>query len=87
MSSDQQADSALRCSFCGKSQSEVKKLIAGPTVRICDACVAICNEILDDAGVSGEPKPPQETYVGAFTCPKCRNTFALHFQQVCGPES
>jgi ATP-dependent Clp protease ATP-binding subunit ClpX len=36
----------LRCSFCGKSQSEVKKLIAGPTVYICDECVELCNDII-----------------------------------------
>ncbi len=35
-----------RCSFCGKSQEEVKKLIAGPTVFICDECIALCNEII-----------------------------------------
>ncbi|MGQ9668652.1 MAG: ATP-dependent Clp protease ATP-binding subunit ClpX [Desulfosoma sp.] len=36
----------LRCSFCGKSQNEVKKLIAGPTVYICDECVELCNDII-----------------------------------------
>lgn len=36
----------LRCSFCGKSQEEVRKLIAGPDVYICDECIALCNEIL-----------------------------------------
>jgi len=36
----------LRCSFCGKSQEEVKKLIAGPTVYICDECINLCNEIM-----------------------------------------
>lgn len=36
----------LRCSFCGKSQDQVKKLIAGPDVYICDACVELCNEII-----------------------------------------
>jgi ATP-dependent Clp protease ATP-binding subunit ClpX len=36
----------LRCSFCGKSQDEVKKLIAGPTVYICDECVELCNDII-----------------------------------------
>lgn len=36
----------LRCSFCGKSQNEVKKLIAGPTVFICDECVELCNDII-----------------------------------------
>ena len=35
-----------RCSFCGKSQDEVKKLIAGPTVFICDECIELCNEIM-----------------------------------------
>ncbi len=35
-----------RCSFCGKSQEEVKKLIAGPTVYICDECIELCNEIM-----------------------------------------
>ncbi|HPE45001.1 MAG TPA: ClpX C4-type zinc finger protein, partial [Deltaproteobacteria bacterium] len=34
----------LRCSFCGKSQEEVRKLIAGPDVYICDECIALCNE-------------------------------------------
>jgi len=38
----------LKCSFCGKTQDQVKKLIAGPDVYICDECVELCNEILDD---------------------------------------
>lgn len=41
-------DSHLKCSFCGKSQEQVRKLIAGPGVYICDECVELCNEILDD---------------------------------------
>ncbi len=41
-------DSRLKCSFCGKSQDQVKKLIAGPDVYICDECVELCNEILDE---------------------------------------
>lgn len=41
-------DSRLKCSFCGKSQDQVKKLIAGPKVYICDECVDLCNEILDE---------------------------------------
>ena len=36
----------LSCSFCGKSQKEVKKLIAGPTVYICDECIELCNDII-----------------------------------------
>ncbi len=42
------ADEVLRCSFCNKSQNDVKKLIAGPTVFICDECVDVCNEIISD---------------------------------------
>ena len=38
--------STLYCSFCGKSQHEVRKLIAGPTVFICDECVELCNDII-----------------------------------------
>src|SRR5689334_2261041 len=45
----------MHCSFCGKSQEEVDKLIAGPSVYICDGCVGLCNEILDEQGVG--PKP------------------------------
>jgi len=37
----------LRCSFCGKSAAEVAKLLGGPRVHICDACVAVCNKILE----------------------------------------
>ena len=40
------ASGNYRCSFCGKSQEEVKKLIAGPTVYICDECIELCNEIM-----------------------------------------
>lgn len=36
----------LSCSFCGKSQKEVKKLIAGPGVYICDECIDLCNDII-----------------------------------------
>ena len=39
-------DDMLKCSFCGKGQKEVRKLIAGPTVYICDDCVNLCNEIM-----------------------------------------
>ena len=58
----------LYCSFCGKSQKEVRKLIAGPTVYICNECIELCNEIIADEdakeGVlkkrhSGLPTPPQ----------------------------
>jgi ATP-dependent Clp protease ATP-binding subunit ClpX len=52
----------LRCSFCGKSQDEVKKLIAGPTIYICDECVDLCNEIIaeeyEDEKIEGTAKVP-----------------------------
>src|ERR671933_2620252 len=38
----------LKCSFCGKSQKQVKKLIAGPGVYICDECIELCNEIIEE---------------------------------------
>ena len=38
----------VRCSFCGKSQETVKKIVAGPNVFICDECIHVCNNILDD---------------------------------------
>lgn len=59
----------LRCSFCGKSQNEVKKLIAGPSVYICNECIDICNEIINDderseAANVGAPLPkPQDIKV------------------------
>lgn len=49
-------DSRLKCSFCGKSQDQVKKLIAGPEVYICDECVELCNEILDEEFFEGKDK-------------------------------
>jgi len=54
----------LKCSFCGKSQKQVKKLIAGPGVYICDECIDLCNEIIeeeladaDDVKLDELPKP------------------------------
>ena len=43
---DNKDDKLLYCSFCGKSQHEVRKLIAGPSVFVCDECVELCNEII-----------------------------------------
>ena len=58
-------DKLLYCSFCGKSQHEVKKLIAGPSVFVCDECVELCNDIIreelqektDEAADSRLPSP------------------------------
>jgi len=52
-------DSHLKCSFCGKSQEQVRKLIAGPGVYICDECVELCNEILDEELFDSSSAAPQ----------------------------
>jgi ATP-dependent Clp protease ATP-binding subunit ClpX len=52
-------DSHLKCSFCGKSQEQVRKLIAGPGVYICDECVDLCNEILDEELFDSSSSVPQ----------------------------
>ncbi len=55
MAGEKDKTSFLRCSFCGKTQDEVKKLVAGPTVYICNECVSLCNDILKEEDKS-EPK-------------------------------
>ncbi len=61
---DDRSRSKLKCSFCGKSQDQVKRLIAGPNVYICDECIELCQEIIHeefeenfDMGTSDLPKP------------------------------
>ena len=49
-------DAHLKCSFCGKSQDQVRKLIAGPGVYICDECIDLCNEILDEELIDSQTK-------------------------------
>ncbi len=61
----------LRCSFCGKGQKEVKKLIAGPGVYICDECIELCNDIIDeekerDSAVKGTFKVPKPSDIKTF---------------------
>ena len=60
----------LRCSFCGKSQHEVRKLIAGPSVFICDECVELCNDIireeLEESGVGDRENLPKPREIHAF---------------------
>jgi ATP-dependent Clp protease ATP-binding subunit ClpX len=53
--------SHLKCSFCGKSQEQVRKLIAGPGVYICDECVDLCNEILDEELFDSSAAVPQSS--------------------------
>ena len=68
MSKESDSDKILYCSFCGKSQSEVRKLIAGPSVYVCDECVDLCNDIIkeelasdgqDDTTEQRLPKPKE----------------------------
>ena len=65
MSDGQEENKAnLSCSFCGKSQKEVKKLIAGPSVYICDECIGLCNDIIS------EELDQDESTSSAFHVPK-----------------
>ncbi|MEM7557115.1 MAG: ATP-dependent protease ATP-binding subunit ClpX [Cyanobacteria bacterium P01_A01_bin.84] len=93
-------DSHLKCSFCGKSQEQVRKLIAGPGVYICDECVDLCNEILDEelldtngAASQSAPKsePPQKRRSRASTLsfnqiPKPREIKAYLDEHVIGQD-
>ena len=64
----------LKCSFCGKSQEQVKRLIAGPGVYICDECIDLCSEIIADefeentqVDISSLPKPSEiKTYLDDY---------------------
>jgi hypothetical protein len=51
-----EGDAELHCSFCNKSQHDVQKLIAGPTVFICDECVAVCADIMADDRWAGKAR-------------------------------
>lgn len=67
-------DTRLKCSFCGKSQDQVKKLIAGPGVYVCDECVDLCNEILDEelfdsSTQQGQPKEPSVPLISELPKP------------------
>jgi ATP-dependent Clp protease ATP-binding subunit ClpX len=64
-------NSSLKCSFCGKGQKEVKKLIAGPGVYICDECIDLCNDIIDEekdreVAVKGTFKVPNPADIKSF---------------------
>ena len=52
---------SLFCSFCGKSQKEVKKLIAGPTVFVCDECVELCMDIIKEDSKNNKKKLKKDT--------------------------
>ena len=69
----------LKCNFCGKSQKQVKKLIAGPNVYICDECIELCNEIIEEELAEGAE-------VGLEELPKPRDIFDFLNQYVIGQE-
>ena len=70
----------LKCSFCGKSQKQVKKLIAGPGVYICDECIDLCNEIIEE-------ERGESVNLGWDELPKPREIFAFLDQYVIGQDS
>jgi ATP-dependent Clp protease ATP-binding subunit ClpX len=72
-------DALLKCSFCGKSQKQVKKLIAGPHVYICDECIDLCNEIIEE-----ELAEPSEFQLDEL--PKPRDIYAFLNEYVVGQE-
>lgn len=69
----------LKCSFCGKSQKQVKKLIAGPGVYICDECIDLCNEIIEE-------EFSEAIELGLGELPKPRDIFEFLDQYVIGQE-
>lgn len=69
--SDLSKEDTLHCSFCGKSQHEVRKLIAGPTVFICDECVDLCTDIIQEEEQVGADR----TTIGAVPSPRYINDF------------
>ena len=79
-------DSKLKCSFCGKSQDQVKKLIAGPEVYICDECVELCNEILDEEFFEGKDKESVEDSKEEKPIPKPHEIKAYLDQYIVGQD-
>ncbi|MFC4396087.1 MULTISPECIES: ATP-dependent Clp protease ATP-binding subunit ClpX [Micrococcaceae] len=69
----------LKCSFCGKSQKQVRKLIAGPGVYICDECIELCNEIIEE-------ELAEVADLGSFELPKPREIFDFLQEYVIGQE-
>ncbi len=85
-----QSDNRLKCSFCGKSQDQVKKLIAGPGVYICDECVDLCNEILDEElfeGTTPQAAPPETGVPKLLEVPKPKDIKAYLDQHIVGQNS
>ena len=84
MPSDKDRTAYRRCSFCGKTQDEVKKMVAGPAVYICNECVSLCNQILkDEEKEEGKSNLPGG---GKLTVPKPMDIKAVLDQYVIGQE-
>ena len=82
MSTLTESGDMLKCSFCGKSQKQVRKLIAGPGVYICDECIGLCNEIIEEElGEAVATKTLDETEL-----PKPKEIFAALDEYVIGQE-
>ncbi len=75
MASKDDLNPPVACSFCGKPQAEARKLIAGPTVYICDSCVKLCNEIISDEEVSA----PEEDLSEGMPTPEEITQFLDHY--------
>lgn len=78
-------DSHLKCSFCGKSQEQVRKLIAGPGVYICDECVDLCNEILDEELFNSAPTQATQRKEPANEKRKTKTAANLNLSQIPKP--
>ncbi len=78
-------DSHLKCSFCGKSQEQVRKLIAGPGVYICDECVDLCNEILDEELFNSAPPQAAQRKDPANDKRKTKTAANLNLSQIPKP--
>ena len=84
----------LKCSFCGKLQDQVKKLVAGPGVYICDECIELCNEIIEEElnedlglelGDIPKPKEIKETGSVCDRAGRCHEVSAVagnHYKRI-----
>src|SRR3954467_1637765 len=72
----------LKCSFCGKSQKQVQQLIAGPGVYICDECVELCNEIIEERLAEAADESPSD-----FDLPKPKEIYSFLQESASGQQA
>src|SRR5436309_13007019 len=70
-----------RCSFCGKDQSQVRKLVAGPGVYICDQCIDLCQEVLEE-----DTKTPSQKRTKSGLNPNPKTIYAALYQYIVGQD-